>query len=105
MAAHNIKLTGKFSTEKPTIEIGDKKYQIDDSVESVLAFQEAATSGFEGMLNALKGALGDEAYEELNIPKMAFGNLQILSTGILAAQSNVSYDEAAARFRRSAEQG
>ncbi|WP_028560681.1 hypothetical protein [Paenibacillus pinihumi] len=95
----NIKLSGKFSTEQPTIEIDKKKYPINNGLESVLAFQEAANAGLRGTLDALKGALGEEAYVEIGVGKMNINNIKVLSTGILAAQAGITYEEAAARFR------
>ncbi|MOA53650.1 hypothetical protein D3C78_1771410 [compost metagenome] len=52
------------------------------------------------MLDALKGALGEDAFNEIGVMKMSMENIKVLSTGILAAQSGISYEEAAARFQR-----
>ncbi|MGO4345539.1 hypothetical protein AB4Z45_08615 [Paenibacillus sp. MCAF9] len=95
-----INLSGKFNSEQPVIQIDKKKYQINNGIQAVLAFQEAADKGVQGMLDALKGALGDEAFDEIGVMNFSLDNVKVLSTGILAAQSGISYDEAAARFQR-----
>ncbi|MGO4543227.1 hypothetical protein AB4Z29_00305 [Paenibacillus sp. 2TAB23] len=95
-----INLSGKFSKAQPAIQIDKKEYPIDNGIQAVLAFQEAADKGLQGMLDALKGALGAEAFDEIGVMTFSLENVKILSTGILAAQSGISYDEAAARFQR-----
>ncbi|EFM10171.1 conserved hypothetical protein [Paenibacillus curdlanolyticus YK9] len=100
-----INLSDKFSKEQPSIQIGNTVYPVNAGIQAVLAFQEAATGGLNGILGALKVALGDQAYDEIGVENLSFANIQVLSTGILAAQTGISYDEAAARFRRAGQVG
>lgn len=95
-----INLSALLSNEKPSIQIGDKLYPVNDGIDAVMAFQERAASGVQGLLSALETALGKEACEDIGVASISFGNLQVLATGILAAQANISYEDAAARFRR-----
>lgn len=97
--ANVINITNLLSNEKPVIQIGEKSYPVNDGVDAVMAFEEAASKGAKGLLVALEGALGKEAYGEIGVSKMGLGNLKVLSTAVLASQAGISYEEAAARFR------
>ena len=100
-----INLSGKFNNEQPAIQIDKTVYPINAGIQAVLAFQEAATGGLDGMLGALKTALGENAFNEIGVMNMSFENIKVLSTGILAAQTGITYDEAAVRFRRAEQVG
>ena len=94
-----INITNLLSNEKPVIQIGEKSYPVNDGVDAVMAFEEAASKGAKGLLVALEGALGKGAYAEIGVSKMGLGNLKVLSTAVLAAQAGIPYEEATARFR------
>ena len=98
--AKTINITDKLSTEKPVITIGEKSYTINDSMETVFKFEELASAGNQGMIQAMEMALGAEACEELNIKGMSVGNFKVLTTALLAAMQGSTYEEAAARFQR-----
>lgn len=96
-----INITDKLSLERPTIVIGENSYPVNDSMETVLKFQELALDAtVENMEKAIKLALGDAASKELNIKKMSIPNFKVLSTAILAAMQNIEYEEAESRFRK-----
>lgn len=94
-----INITELLSNEKPVIQIGEKSYPVNDGVDAVLAFEEAAGNGAKGLLTALEGALGKEAYAEIGVASYGLSNLKVLATAVLAAQAGITYEEAAARFR------
>lgn len=95
-----INITDKFSTDLPSIKIGEKLYQVNNGVSAMMAFEEAATGGVAGILKALEGAFGKKAYKEMGIEDMSMGNIMVLSSAVLAAMMNITYEEANARFQR-----
>lgn len=98
-----INITNLLSNEKPVIQIGEKAYPVNDGVDAVLAFEEAASQGARGLLTALEESLGVEAYTEIGVAKFGLNNLQVMATAVLAAQAGVTYEEASARFQQSNE--
>lgn len=100
--AKTINITDLLSNDKPVIQIGEKEYPVDNSVESVMRFEElAGASSSKDVLSAIEGALGAKAYKEIGINKMALPNLKVLMTAIMAANQDLSYEEAVARFQQS----
>lgn len=95
-----INITDKLSSEKPSITIGDKSYEINDSMETVFKFEELASTGNKGALDAIKMALGEKAYKELKVEKMSVANFKVLMIALLAAMQGLTYEEAEARFQR-----
>ncbi|MGF6358073.1 hypothetical protein ABIE27_006038 [Paenibacillus sp. 4624] len=95
-----INITDKFSKELPSIQIGDKLYPVNNGVSAMMAFEAAATGGTSGILKALEGAFGKKAYKEMGIEDMSMGNILVLSSAVLAAMMNITYEEANARFQR-----
>ncbi|MBG9737090.1 hypothetical protein [Paenibacillus alvei] len=97
-----INLTDKFSKdEQSSIQIGNKKYPINNSVEAVLGFEELADGAtVKGLLNAIEGALGKKAVDEIGVTKMTVENLKVLMSGLVAAMQGLTYEEAAARFQQ-----
>lgn len=96
-----INITDKLSLDKPKIVLGEKTYEVNDSMETVLKFQELAqNSTTDNMEAAIKLSLGDKAAKELNIKKMSIQNFRVLTIAILAAMQNIEYEEAEARFQK-----
>ncbi|MBT2287975.1 hypothetical protein J7E73_02290 [Paenibacillus albidus] len=95
-----INLSDKFTPEeKGIIQIGKKKYEVDKSVEAVMRFEELADKqSTAAVVNAIEGALGEEASKEIGIRKMGYPNLKVLMAGVSAAMQNVTYEEVSARF-------
>ncbi|MFS0858335.1 hypothetical protein [Paenibacillus taichungensis] len=100
--ANIINLTDKFATDEvASIQIGNKKYPINNSVEAVLGFEELANdASVKGLLNAIQGSLGEKAVTEIGVRKMSVENLKVLMSGLVAAMQGLTYEEAAARFRQ-----
>ncbi|PWV97437.1 hypothetical protein DFQ01_12181 [Paenibacillus cellulosilyticus] len=96
-----INITDKLSTARPQIQIGDKHYDVNDSLESVFKFEELAAEGStKKVLESITAALGEEAIEEIGVKKMSVANLKVLTTAVMAAMQGLTYEEADARFQR-----
>ncbi|QZN77376.1 hypothetical protein [Paenibacillus sp. DR312] len=95
-----INITDKFSTELPSIQIGEKLYPVNNGISAMMAFEEASTGGIAGILKALEGAFGKKAYKEMVVEDMSMGNIMVLASAVLAAMMNITYEEANARFQR-----
>ena len=96
-----INITDRLSKEKPIIIIGEKQYEVENSVETVLKFEELAlASTGESMTKAIEVALGAKALKEINPKKWQIDNFQILTIAILAAMQGLEYEEADKRFRK-----
>ena len=96
-----INISDKLSKDKPKIKIGEKIYPVNDSMATVLEFEELATLGTsDSMMKAIELSLGKEAMAELDMISMSIGNFKVMTTAILAAMQDLTYDEAEARFLR-----
>lgn len=98
-----INITDKLSLSKPKLVIGEDEYDVNNSMETVLKFQELSVeSTFNSMEKAITIALGDEGAAKLQVNKMSFENYQVLVIAIMAAMQGLDYEEAEARFRKAA---
>jgi hypothetical protein len=96
-----INITDKLSKEKPSIQIGNKIYTVDDTITNVLKFEELANTGTSAaMVEAIALALGSKAAKELNVEKMSIQSFKVLATAVIAAMQDMEYEEAAARFQK-----
>lgn len=97
-----INISDKLSSEKPCIQVGDKTYTVNDSLEAVLKFEEAYgdDGDMQSMLECMKVALGNEAYEALEVEKMSFKNIQVWFFAIMAAMQDEDYDVVESRFHQ-----
>jgi hypothetical protein len=94
-----IDISSKLSKDKPVIVIEGKSYEIDDSLLTVMKFEEiSGNGGTTGMIEGMKVALGKGA-EEIGIEKMRFQNVKVLFLAVVAAMQDISYEEAEARFQ------
>jgi len=94
-----INISDKLSKDKPKLKVGEQVYAIDDSLVTVMKFEELATeSTTDSMVSAIEIALGKEAVEELGVRTMSIVNFKVIMTAILAAMQDLTYDEAEARF-------
>jgi len=94
-----INITDKLSKERPKIQVGEKQFEVNNSMETVLKFEELATvSTSESMMKAIDLTLGVEASAELDIKSWSIDNFKVITTAILAAMQDIEYDEAEARF-------
>lgn len=94
-----MNITDKLSTEKSSIQVGDKLYELNDTMETVFKFEELASTGNRGALEAIKMAIGEKAFKELKVEKMPVQNFKVLITALLASMQGLSYEEAEARFQ------
>ena len=94
-----INISDKLSKDKPKIMVGESVYVVDDSMDVVLQFEELATTATsESMLKAIEISMGKEAVEELDIKHMSISNFRVITTAILAAMQDLTYEDAEARF-------
>lgn len=95
-----INITDRFDNEKPKIKIGEKEFEVNDSVETVLKFEELANDGsIESLNEAIKITLGEDAIKYLNMNELSISNFKVLTIAVLAAIQGLEYEEAEARFR------
>lgn len=103
--AKNINITELLSNDQPTIQIGDKQYAVDNSVQAVMKIEElAGDGGTKSVLSAIEAALGEIAYKEIGVAKLPVPNIKVLMIAIMAATQNLTYEEASARFQRAEQQ-
>lgn len=95
-----INISDKLSDAKPSIVVGEKSYEVNDSMEVVFKFEEVTNAGNQGAVTAIKLALGEKAYKELKVEKMSVGNFKVLMTAIMASMQGLTYEDAEARFRQ-----
>lgn len=96
-----INISDKLSFEKPCIQVGEKTYTVNDSLETVMKFEEVYGDGdTAGMLECFKVALGEETCKEIGFEKMSFKNIQVWFLAINSAMQDLSYEETEARFRK-----
>lgn len=98
-----INISDKLNSSKPVIIIGEKSYEINDTMETVFKFEELAGKGNKGIMDALKMALGDKSYKELKIEQWSIDNFKVLTTALLASMQGLTYEEAEARFQKQLE--
>ena len=96
-----INISDKLSSGKPTIQVGEKTYPVNDSLEAVMKFEESyGDSDTLSMVECLKVALGQEACDELAFEKMSFCNVKVWFLAINAAMQDMTYEEVESRFRK-----
>lgn len=96
-----INISDKLSLDRPRIEANGTLYEVNDSLETVLKFEESYGDGdIQSMLECMKVALGETAYEEMNFEQMSFKNVQVWFFAVMAAMQDVSYEDIEARFRQ-----
>lgn len=99
-----INISDKLSMDKPVIQAGEKTYTVNDSLETVLKFEESFGDGdTQSMLECMKVALGNKAYTEMKFEKMPFKNVQVWFFAVMAAMQDLTYEEVEARFRQFSE--
>lgn len=96
-----INISDKLSFDRPTIQVGEKTYAVNDSLETVMKFEEVYGDGdTQSMVECLRVALGQEAFDELEFVKMSFRNLKVWFLAINAAMQDMTYDEVESRFHK-----
>ena len=96
-----INISDKLSLNKPSIQVGDKIYPVDDSLKTVMKFEEVYGDGdTQDMLECMKVALGEAAYEELDFVHTSFKNIQVWFLAVMAAMQDLDYEAVEARFQQ-----
>lgn len=96
-----INISDKLSNEKPRLKIGEKEYEINNSMETMTKFEELMdNSTIANMEKAVAVSLGEESAKELNIKQMSIDNFKVVTTAILAGIQGITYEEAEARFHK-----
>lgn len=88
----------KLLTDTPEIRIGDKIYPVDDRQKTVKKLMKAAGDSTESIDEALKLALGDKAYREIDAMNLPFPAYQRLFTTLIAAVTGETPEAVEARF-------
>jgi len=98
--AKTINITDRLTNDKPKIVINEKEYVVNDSMLTVLKFEELARNNtIESLREAIKVAIGEDAYNEINVDNLSFNDFKVLIIAIMAAMQNIEYEDADARFR------
>lgn len=96
-----INISDKLSLARPSIQVGEKTYPVNDSLETVMKFEEVYGDGdTQSMLECMKVALGETAYDELDFVHTSFQNIQVWFMAVMAAMQGVEYEEVEARFQQ-----
>ena len=100
--ARIINVSDKLTSEKPKIIVGEKEYEVDDSLLAVLRFEECISQGINQntTTSAVEIALGKKAANDLDVKSMSLTNFNVLTIAIYAAMQDVTYEEAEARFQK-----
>lgn len=83
-------LDGKLLTETPEVRIGEKIYPVDDrakTVKRLMAVQKDMNENLDSIDEALKLALGEKAYKEIDPDNMHFQAVQELFAIVLSAMT------------------
>jgi flagellar basal body-associated protein FliL len=95
-----INITDRLTNDKPKIIIKDKEYEVNDSMLTVLKFEELARNNtIESLREAIKVAIGEDAYNEINVDNLSFNDFKVLIIALMAAMQNMEYEDAEARFQ------
>lgn len=101
MKAKIFDLTEKCTTEKPILKIGDKEYQIDNSVEKALKIGNIDNnlSQNDYVIKFLNETLGEKAVQEMNIMKYSVGTLMEIFYAVTSAITEEDVETIKARFQ------
>lgn len=99
-------LTSKISTEKPIIQIGEKKIEVNDDHKLVLLVQaelqnKADSEAFDFVFEKL---LGKKGKEEIDHMKLSFKDTKTIFLAVMAAASGEELEEVEARFQQATKQ-
>lgn len=96
-----INITDKLSSEKPKIIIGENEFEVNNSMMTVMKFEELLNdSTTEAFKKAITLSLGEDAVDKLNFEELSVENFKIVTVAILAAMQGIDYEEAEKRFQQ-----
>lgn len=97
-----IDISKKLSNDKPVIKIAEgKEYKINNSKNTMLLIDQEMKNNkneLEAMDKAVKLALGQSAFEEIENMDLSFADYKVLFIGIMAGVSDQSYEEVEKNF-------
>ena len=97
-----IDISKKLSNDKPVIKIAEgKEYKINNSKNTMLLINQEMQNNkneLEAMDKAVKLALGQSAFEEIENMELSFADYKVLFIGIMAGDSDQSYEEVEKNF-------
>ena len=97
-----IDISKKLSNDKPVIKIAEgKEYKINTSKNTMLLINQEMQNNkneLEAMDKAVKLALGQSAFEEIENMELSFADYKVLFIGIMAGVSDQSYEEVEKSF-------
>ena len=96
-----MNISSKLNPDRPKIIIGEKEYEVNDSIGTVLKFEELVgeLDGAEGMAKAITVALGEKAVKDIDVMSLSLANFKVIIVAILAAMQDIEYEEAEKRFQ------
>lgn len=97
-----IDISKKLTNDKPVIKIAEgKEYKINNSKNTMLLINQEMQNNkdeLEAMDKAVKLALGEGAFEEIESMELSFADYKVLFIGIMAGVSDQSYEEVEKSF-------
>lgn len=97
-----IDISKKLTNDKPVIKIAEgKEYKINNSKNTMLLINQEMQNNkneLEAMDKAVKLALGESAFEEIESMELSFADYKVLFIGIMAGVSDQSYEEVEKSF-------
>lgn len=97
-----IDISKKLSNDKPVIKIAEgKEYKINNSKNTMLLINQEMQNNkneLEAMDKAVKLALGQSDFEEIENMELSFADYKVLFIGIMAGVSDQSYEEVEKNF-------
>ena len=101
-----IDISSRLDNTNPQIKIGDKLYEVDASLQTMMKFDEAMASmaDLDSIKKVLEIALGKKAVAEIKIEKFTNASFQTLIAGIICAiQGTDDIEAVIARFQSMSE--
>lgn len=100
--ANIININNHLKNEQKFIQIGDTRYKVDDSkntVTKVMAMFESGNSDIDQMEQALEMMLGKEAKKAIDDMNLSFEDYKVPFIAVMACVSGKTYEQAEADFR------
>ena len=96
-------ISSKLGNEKPRIKIAEgKEYEVNNGADTFIIIEEKFKKE-EGSVKALyeiiETVLGEQALKDIKEMKLTVAELNVVITGILAAISEISYEEMEERLK------
>lgn len=97
-----IDISNRLTNQKPKIKLAEgKEYKINNSKNTMLLINQEMQNNkneLEAMDKAVKLALGEEAFKEIESMELSFADYKVLFIGIMAGVSDQSYEDVEKNF-------